>query len=117
MPNAALDGAACEADGHPTDCQEPASGSVTASGSIWRVEGTPVGTQDGTMEFPSHSHDHSVEEGCHDDQSHSLTPDDSHILREEGQPLMFVGDSTDDPGSGGTAEIVGDGGNSILRES
>lgn len=118
MPDVALDGANCEADGHPSECQEPAPGSVDDSDSIWRVEGTPVGTQDdGTMEFPSHAHDYDSENGCHDNQSHSLVPDDSHILKEEGQPLMFVGDSTTDPGSGGTAEVVDSGGNSILRET
>ena len=123
MPHAARIGANCEATGHPAECTATAPGSLdSTSHCIVSVEGTDVGSH-GTsdMHFPSHGHDTETDsEGnvsCVDYQTHDIDPDDTHIVRVEGTPVVFEGDSTTDPGSGGTASVVDAGGNSIVRES
>ncbi|QBI90033.1 hypothetical protein ChaoS9_130 [Halobacterium phage ChaoS9] len=117
MPeNIALAGAPCEADGHPSECTEPATGTVESTDeSLLSVEGVDVGTH-GTavLHFPSHAHDYNEEDGCIALQSHDLTPDQEHLLTINGASVMLDGDSTTDPGSGGTAEIIDHGGNEVL---
>jgi len=83
----ALISSTCEATGHPSDCSEPAPGEVkNDSGSHNVTVKTKAGvfmlaTKDiATMEFPSHSHDYSSEEGCHEDASHILDPKDEKLL-------------------------------------
>jgi hypothetical protein len=40
-----------------------------------------VATKDvAAMDFPSHAHDYSVPEGCHDNASHNLDPKDGALL-------------------------------------
>jgi len=114
--NVALVGAQCEASGHPGACSEPAPGSVTATAdAILSVEDTDVGSHaTAAMHYPSHGHATDPEGNCINYQEHSIEPDQEHILRVNGEPVMLTGDSTTDPGSGGTAEIIGDGGNTIL---
>lgn len=117
MPeNVALLGAPCEADGHPPECTEPATGTVESTDeALLSVEGTDVASHDtAVQQFPSHAHDHDPDDGCIALQSHDLTPDQEHLLTINGASVMLVKDSTTDPGSGGTAEITDDGGNEIL---
>lgn len=114
--NVALLGAPCEADGHPSQCTEPAPGTVEETdASLLSVGGVDVASH-GTavMHFPGHSHDYNEEDGCIAVQSHDLTPDQDALLTVNGEPVMCVGDSAADPGSGGTAEITDHGGNEVL---
>jgi len=77
----------CEATGHPDDCSEPAPGEVKNDSGSHNVT---IKTNDGVfmlatknvavMEFPSHAHDYSAVEGCHESESHSLDPKDSELL-------------------------------------
>lgn len=77
----------CEATGHPSDCSEPASGTVKNDSGGHNVT---VKTSDGefmvatkdvaAMDFPSHAHDYSAVEGCHDNSSHNLDPKDGALL-------------------------------------
>jgi uncharacterized Zn-binding protein involved in type VI secretion len=111
----AVDGANCEADGHPTSCEEPADGSVNAPTTGVTINGTPVGTHGGSMYFPSHAHEYkdTDDDGskeCTTYSSHSLDPDQTHSVTVNGEPIYRVGDSTTDPGSGGTAYIIDSGG-------
>lgn len=123
MTELVLIGANCEANGHPTECTEPAPGSVQQSSSHGvTVNGTQVATiASADMNFSSHAHDHTTEEGCHDNQSHSLDPDagaDSSSVTVNGSPVYIVGDGvTTDPGSGGTVDIVDSGGNNTITET
>jgi len=112
-------GASCEASGHPSECEATVSGSVEdADGETGvTINGTPVATHGDSMEFGSHAHDYVDTDGdgkadsCADFVSHSLTPDSSSSFTVNGEPVMHKGDSTTDPGSGGTAEITGSGDN------
>lgn len=102
----AVDGDSCEAEGHPTVCSEPAQGFVDADGSF-TLNGKPIAAHDDAMHFDSHGHDVDPQTGaCTDYQSHDVTPEQTHDFTHNGQPVMRVGDTTTDPGSGGTAEIV-----------
>lgn len=70
------------------------------------------------MDFPSHAHQYSDVDSdgtdeCHDMQSHSLDPDQTHSVTVNGDPVFLDGDSTADPGSGGTASITGAGQSSV----
>jgi hypothetical protein len=116
MATPALIGAPCEADGHPAACSEPASGSVEATDdALLSVEDADVATNaTAVMHFPSHGHSTDPMGNCVDYQTHDLTPDQEHLLTVNGAPVMCVDDSTDDPGSGGTATLVDDGGNDLL---
>jgi uncharacterized Zn-binding protein involved in type VI secretion len=105
----ALDGAPCEASGHPSSCQEPAPGSVDAPDTTFTVNDVQVGSHGGSMFFPSHAHTYTSESGCTDHQSHSLDPDETPSFTLNGEPVYRVADSTTDPVSGGVAEIVGPG--------
>lgn len=104
----ALVGDSCEADGHPTECTEPAPGTIedTDNSQPLTLDGTAVADHGDRMHFDSHSHDYSTDLGCHDVQSHDLVPDQMNPWTVDGRSLMAVGDSTTDPESGGTAEIV-----------
>lgn len=111
----ALIDSVCEATGHPSKCTEPATGSVNGSSSSVSVDGVSIGVATSNkLHFDSHAHDHSTIEGCHSMQSHDLDPEDDHSVTLDGDPLLLVGDSTTDPGSGGTAEVVDSGGNSSV---
>lgn len=117
----ALIGASCEALDHPTECTEPAPGTVekTASHSV-TVNGTQIATIDtADMNFPSHAHDYTSSEGCHQDESHSLDPNTgSTSVTVNGSPLYVVDDAvTTDPTSGGDVNIVNAGNNTSVEES
>jgi uncharacterized Zn-binding protein involved in type VI secretion len=108
----ALVGSDCEADGHPSECQEPAPGTIqnTDSNAPLTVDGTVVADHGDDMHFDSHAHDTGTDSDgnttCTDTQSHDLTPDQINPWTIDGRSLILVGDSTTDPGSGGTAEVV-----------
>lgn len=94
-----------EAYGHPTECAEPVSGSVSGTGfpSV-TINGDPL-TQGGadTMEFSSHAHDYTSEDGCHQSESHSITLDASTSVSVNGNPVGIIGSKTD-PTTGGSIE-------------
>lgn len=104
----------CEANGHPTECSEPAPGTVqkdNSHGITVTVNGTTkeiATVATATMNFPSHAHDHSTLEGCHQNQSHSLDPDTGEpSITINGSPIYQVGvDVTTDPTTGGNVDIV-----------
>lgn len=116
-------GASCEAEGHPSECTEPATGTVekTSSHSL-SINGTQVATVDSAdMVFPSHAHNYSEEQGCHDKQSHELGADSDAVsssLTVNGSPIYLVGDGVaTDPGSSGNVNIVDSGNNNTVEES
>lgn len=106
MTKLAINGTECEADSHPSNCGAVVQGSCQDSNSF-TINGTPVATHGGSMHFDSHAHAYNETDGCHDYQSHDLVPDESPSFTHNGNPVMRVGDSTTDPGSGGTADISG----------
>ncbi|RKS83328.1 hypothetical protein BDK61_2671 [Haloarcula quadrata] len=112
----AVIGAPTEANGHPSACSEPATGSVESTDDApLSIEGADVATHAAAvMHFPSHGHATDPMGNCIDYQTHDLTPDQDHLLTVNGEPVMCVDDSTTDPGSGGTATITDHGGNEIL---
>ena len=78
---ATIDGK-CEAEGHPSNCQEIVSGSIISTGSCSisinnssGVEKEIATTETADLKFDSHSHDYSIPKGCHQDESHTLDPD------------------------------------------
>jgi hypothetical protein len=106
--------ASCEATGHPTECTEPVSGSVTSDSSHnVTISANGVTKEVATiatasMDFPSHSHDYTSVEGCHQNSSHSIDPDTGEpTITINGSPVYLVKDSvTTDPISGGDVNIV-----------
>lgn len=114
MSEPTLIGADCEAFGHPTECQEPAPGTVesdNSTGITVTVNGTTceIATLDSaTMNFPSHAHDHSTLEGCHQNESHALDPDTGEsTITINGSPIYQIESAvTSDPTTGGDVGIV-----------
>ena len=115
----ALVGASCEASGHPSVCGETASGAVQDADNAApvTVDGTGIATHGDRMHFQSHGHAVAPLGGCIDYQTHDLIPDQSPPITVDGNPVMRVGDSTTDPGSGGTASIVDAGGANVLTHT
>lgn len=119
-------GANVEAFGHPTECTEPAPGTVvstqshnvtvTDSGGTTKELATVASAE---MDIPTHAH--TYDGSCVDDQSHSIDPragDDSSSVTINGSPLYLVKDNVqDDPGSGGQVDIIDAGGNNSVSES
>jgi uncharacterized Zn-binding protein involved in type VI secretion len=107
----------CEADGHPSKCPGVVDGSVVDSDGdkTVKINGTAVGTRADRMDFPPHEHDIDPTTGaCINTQSHSLQTDQTRNITVNGESVLIVGDSTTDPGSGGTADIVNANGNSSV---
>jgi hypothetical protein len=117
MSNIVLVGANCEAYGHPTQCSEPANGSVSSSSSSnVTLNGEDVYFHSrADMSFSSHAHDYSVNLGCHNNQSHSIDPEDTHNLTLNGSPIVIESDEGTDPGSGGRAIFTDSGGNETFK--
>lgn len=118
-------GADCEAHGHPTECTEPAPGTVdkTSTHSVTITDSGGVTKQLATkasadMNFPSHAHDHSTAEGCHQSSSHTLDPSTlSSSLTVNGSPIYIAGNGVaSDPVTGGDVDIVNAGGNTSVTE-
>lgn len=113
MTKYALIDASCDAFGHPTECQEPAPGTVQKDSShdiTVTVDGQTkeIGTiATATMHFNSHAHDYDPENGCHDYHSHDIDPDGDPSITINGSPVYEVADDvTTDPVSGGSVDIV-----------
>lgn len=122
-------GDSAEALGHPSDCTEPAPGSVgqfnseTNSVTVTNANGDTkrlAARKDANLKFPSHAHDYSDLEGCHDDASHTLLPTtskSSSSVTIDGSPVFIVESAVDtDPKSGGDVNIVAGGINTSVGE-
>ena len=114
----ALVGSSAEAYDHPSDCEEPVAGTVVSTdGCFVTVNGTEVATtQTADIHFDSHSHDYTVLEGCHQDESHDIDPDEgSTMITVNGSPAYLTKDRvTTDPESDGDVDIIDSGGNDIV---
>lgn len=118
----ALIGSNVEAYGHPSDCEEPAGGSVVSTGSVSvTVNGTEIATKPtADINIPSHDHDYDSENGCHQSESHTLDPDDpgpglSDSVTINGNKMYTVNTGVaSDPTTGGDIDIIDAGGNSSL---
>ena len=118
MTKLALVGASLLAYGHPSNCTEPAPGSVTGSSSL-TVNGTPLAVKnDSSMDFSSHAHAHNSDDGCHAYSSHSIQPDNNGLsgsITVGGNPVYLDGDNVaTDPGSGGVIDMTDTGGNASI---
>lgn len=114
MPDIALIDASAQASGHPSQCTPTVSGSVDSTSSH-NVTVTVGGTTKevatiatANINFSSHAHDYTTEEGCHQNQSHSLDPDTGESsITINGSPVYLVGNGvTTDPTSGGSVDIT-----------
>lgn len=119
-------GKSCEATGHPSDCTEPVSGVVEGSSHSVTINNAngdekPIATTASTLHFDSHSHDYSVEQGCHDNQSHDISSYTSNVsssININGNPVLIISsDVATDPGTGDSVNVTGSGINNSLSES
>lgn len=116
----------CEALNHPTECTEPAPGQIqqTAAHGVTITNESGDSQQIATiasadMHFDSHAHDYSSLQGCHDNQSHDIDPDNgSSSITINGSPVYLVKDGvTTDPGSGGDVNITQAGINNSVNQT
>jgi hypothetical protein len=117
----------CEAFGHPSDCTEPAPGSVSQYqskiNSIRIITNNnssrAATTSDANLNFSSHSHDYSVEQGCHEDSSHKLIPNvTSSTVTIDGSPIFVKEYSVQtDPVSNGSVDIKSEEVNKTIVET
>lgn len=131
MTNLVTIDATCEAEGHPTDCTEVVSGTVqetaVASLTINNASGTESAvatTETADMHFDSHAHDHSLEQGCHQNESHDVDPTTTsssitlNTAAGVSSAVYIVGDAVGtDPTSGGNINITDAGENNSVSES
>lgn len=114
MPEPALIDASCEANGHPTECTEPAPGAVqsdSATGITVTVSGNSkelASIATATMHFNSHAHDHDATNGCHQNETHDIDPDTGEPSITINGSAIYVVDSgvTTDPTTGGDVDIT-----------
>jgi hypothetical protein len=112
--------------GHPTNCTEPAPGSVSQYQDVsnnvtitnTNSETSRVASRaDANLSIPSHAHSYSILEGCYQNESHKILPDkdkDSASVTVNGSPVFLSGDSvTTDPTSGGDVSLSTEVNNSI----
>lgn len=115
MTELSFDGATAEAVGHPTECTEPAQGSVDSDASTGIIVSVGDVSRDistvasSSITFSSHAHAYSTEDGCHNLSSHSLTADSGDgSITVNGSPVIGVGNGvTTDPITGGNVNITG----------
>jgi uncharacterized Zn-binding protein involved in type VI secretion len=110
-------GAGCEADEHPAKCPGVVDGTLIDADAdkTVTINGTAAGTRGDRMSFPPHEHDIDPTTGaCINTQSHSLQTDQTRNITVNDESVLTVGDSTTDPGSGGTADIINAGSNSTV---
>jgi hypothetical protein len=116
MVELALIDADCDANGHPTECTEPAPGTITQnqSNNITVTNGgqtKEVATENDTLSFDSHAHDYAdVDDDdskeCANLQSHEITATGEPSITVNGTPVLIVeSDVATDPGSGGPVDI------------
>jgi len=107
----ALIGDPCKADGHPSECQEPATGNIQNSdgNAPLTLDGTVVADHGDDMHYSSHAHDTDTDDNgnttCTDTQTHDLTPEQTNPWTIDGRSLILIDDDTSDPGSGGRAWV------------
>lgn len=114
MPEPALIDSSCKAFGHPTECTEPAPGTVvseTTTGITVTVGGTTKEVafiSSAEMDFPSHAHDTDSDGNCIDFASHSIDPETGEpSITFNGSPIYVKKDSvTTDPITGGDVDII-----------
>lgn len=112
--------------GHPSECTEPAPGSVsqynseTNNVSITNASGesSRLATRaDANLTIPSHAHDYGPLLGCQDKESHTLLPDtdkDSASVTVNSSPVFVSGEAvTTDSTSGGDVSVETEVNNSI----
>jgi uncharacterized Zn-binding protein involved in type VI secretion len=114
MSKIALIGADAAAFGHPAECTEPAPGTVN-SDSTHNITVTVSGTtreiaslSSASIDFPTHAHDHTTEEGCHQNESHTLSPSTGEAsITINGSPVYIQGNAVaSDPTTGGDVDIT-----------
>lgn len=124
-------GASCEAEGHPSECTAVVSGAVQstseASMSVSNADGSEsdlatIETAD--IHFDSHAHDHTSEEGCHQNESHDIDPSTTStsltLNTSSGtDSAIYVTGSgvATDPTSGGDVNITDAGDNNSVSET
>jgi len=108
-----LIGSDVDAFGHPSECTEPAPGTVdTVNGSDVNVNGTDVyTTKSADMVIPSHDHSFAPLPGCHDSQEHAIDPTETHNVTVNGETMYIESDTGIDPGTDESVEFVNTGGN------
>lgn len=122
----ALVGATAEAEGHPTECQEPAPGTIESTApcslSVNGVQVAAVNTA--AAHFASHAHDYRDTDSdgtleCTDMASHDVTALDSGTsVTLNGNPVFTVDSGVaSDPTTGGAVNIVSSGGNGSVSEA
>lgn len=122
MTKLVLIGSNCEAFGHPTECTEPAPGEVVStSNSSVSINGVDVATSSNAdINFPNHSHDYSSIDGCHEESSHTLSPQSSSVspsITINGSPVYLERDGVaDDPITGGSVNITSSGDNTTVDQ-
>lgn len=100
-----------EATGHPTECEEPALGSIQTtqtSVTITDTNGTTraIATTAATVDFTEHAHDYNSLEGCHNQQSHGIDPTTSDSLSVNGNAVLREGTVVGtDPVTGGNVTV------------
>ncbi len=111
-----LIGAGVESTGHPSQCTEPAPGTVNGSSNI-TVNGTGIydkGNAD--VNIPTHAHSYIPPPGpgCTSKSAHTIDQDPTHSITVNGKTMYVKSDTGTDPGSGGTVSFTGTGGNSSI---
>lgn len=120
--------ASVEAFGHPTECTEPAPGSVVqealSSLTITNSSGQSkqvASINTANIDIPSHCHTYSSTDGCTNCYAHSIDPrtaDASSSLTLNGSPIYIVGNNVqDDPGTGNAVDIIDAGINTSVTET
>lgn len=117
-----------EAYGHPDECTEPATGTVsqyqseTNNVTVTNSAGqsSRLATRaDANLQIPSHSHDYGSLDGCHDNDEHKLLPDmdkDSPSVTVNGSPVFLNGATvTTDPKSGGDVSVTNEVNTSVTQ--
>lgn len=117
----------CEATGHPSECTEPVPGQVqrreTHNVTVTNASGVTkqIATiKSADMFFEKHSHDYVAEDGCHDDESHSLDPkvDNTASFTINKSPAYVVEDDVvSDPKTGDAVNIIEPGINNSLNNN
>jgi len=74
-----------------------------------RINGTVVANHNDSMHFPSHGHSTDAVPSCTDYQTHDIVPSNTGGISINKKRVMQNGDTQTDPGSGGTATIIGTG--------
>lgn len=103
-------GDSCEAEGHPSVCSEPASGSVKKQSDITiHYDGKKIAAETvAKLNFPSHGHDVGPDGGCVDDQEHNFQPSTviEHVTYDGNKLYLDDNAIASDPGTGGDVNMT-----------